>query len=247
VRAGRLLALVVLLGSASASASAGAPAGGGLSVWPARATLEAGRTVEVHVANRTGRSASLSVRIAGLVLDLHGGPRVGAASAGTALLVVRPPRLVVRPHAIGSFTLRALAGHGAGDRPALVLVTARGTAGAGIGVRVRVGLPIEVRLPGPVLRRLELGRLRVHPHRLELLVRNRGNVVERLGRGSILLRLRRRGRLVAVLQPRARDLLPHTRGVVDYRVPRRVRGRTTILAVVPGTVPAETRRLNVTL
>jgi hypothetical protein len=98
-----------------------------------------------------------------------------------------------------------------------------------------------------VLRRLELGRLRVHPHRLELLVRNRGNVVERLGRGSILLRLRRRGRLVAVLQPRARDLLPHTRGVVDYRVPRRVRGRTTILAVVPGTVPAETRRLNVTL
>ena len=54
-------------------------------------------------------------------------------------------------------------------------------------------------------------------------------------------------RLVAVLQPRARDLLPHTRGVVDYRLPRTLRGRTTILAVVPGAAPAETRRLNVTL
>jgi hypothetical protein len=148
----------------------------------------------------------------------------------------------VPPSAVGSVGVRVSAGRGLapGDRPALVLLTARSAGGAGIGVRVRIGVPVEVRVPGVVRRRLELGALHVRGRRLELVVRNSGNVAERLGRGSVVVEVWRGSRRLASLQPRTRDLFPRARGLVEYRVPTQLHGRARLIARV--TVPTTGRR-----
>lgn len=228
-----LVGLAVLLATV-APASAGAPRRGGLVVWPARTTIAVGTTGTVHIANHTRRPVSVLVRTIGLTLDLRGTPRLVPSSAGTGLLIVRRRRVVVAAGANGAVGVRARGRRdlAPGDRPALVLLTARSAGGAGIGVQVRIGVPVEVRVPGAVRRRLELGALHVRGRRLELLVRNRGNVDERLDRGSVVVELWRGRRRLATLQPRARDLLPHSRGLVEFRVPKPVHGRVRAVARV---------------
>ena len=63
-------------------------------------------------------------------------------------------------------------------------------------------------------------------------MRNRGNVAERLGRGSIVVEVWRAARRLATLQPRPRDLFPHARGLVEFRLPKRLHGRARVLARV---------------
>lgn len=231
----RAVLLVVAVAIATgAPASAGAPPRAGLVVWPARTTLAAGAAGTLHIVNHTRASVSLVVRTLGLALDLRGAPQIVRSSAGTALLSVRPRRVVIAPGRVGLVGLQALARRelAPGDRPALVLLTAHSAGGAGIGVQVRIGVPVEVRVPGGVRRRLELGALRVRGRRLELLVRNTGDVDERLARGTLVLELWRNGRRLVTLQPRARDLFPRARGLVEFRVPRWLRGRARAVALV---------------
>ena len=225
-----LPALVIL--AVAAPASAGAPRRAGLVVWPARTTLVAGSSATLHVANHTRATVTLSVRTMGLALDVRGAPRLVRSSPGTALVLVRTRRVVVAAGAVGSVSLRATAARAlaAGDRPALVLLTARSAGGAGIGVQVRIGVPVEVRVPGAVRRRLELGALRVRRRMLELIVRNRGNVAERVGGGSVVVEVWRGPRRLATLRPRPRDLFPHEAGLVEFRLPRRVHGRVRVVA-----------------
>lgn len=125
---------------------------------------------------------------------------------------------------------RAITGLGPGDRPALVLLSAASGGGAGIGVKVRIGVPVEVRVPGLVRRRLELGLAHVRGRRLELIVRNLGNLTERIARGSVVVEVWRGPGRLATLQPRPRDLFPHARGVVEFGLPRHVRGRLRLVA-----------------
>ena len=235
----RILLLILLALATVAPASAGPLRRSGLVVWPARATLTAGSATTLHVANHTRASVALSIRPMGLALDVRGAPRLVRSSAGTALVSVRTARVVVRPGGVGSVGVRVAAARGlaSGDRPALVLLTARSAGGAGVGVQVRIGVPVEVRLPGVVRRRLELGALHVRGRRLELLVRNNGNVAERIGRGSVVVEVWRGVRRLATLQPRPRDLLPHARGLVEYRLPALLHGRARVIAraVIPTT------------
>lgn len=214
-----------------APASAGAQRG--LSVWPARTTIAAGSTALIHVANHSRRAAVIDARLARLTLDPRGTPRIGVIEAGTPLVVLRPRRLFVPPGAAVSVRLAArAAGAAAGDHPLLVLLVAR-SSGAGIGVSLRIGVPLEVRVPGAVHRRIEFGRVRMRGRRMELVVRNRGNVAERVGRALVALQVWRGRRLVAVLRPQPRDLLPGTRGIVEFRIPRRLRGPARAVPVAP--------------
>jgi hypothetical protein len=224
----------VLALATGAPASAGAPRRAGLVVWPARTTVAAGGVTTLHIANRTRTAVSLSVRTMGLELDLRGGPRLVRSSSGTALVVVRTRRVAIAPGAVGTVAVRALARRGLapGDRPALVLLAARSTGGAGVGVQVRIGVPIEVRVPGAVRRRLRLGGVHVRGRRLELSVRNLGNVDERLDRDAIAVELWRGPRRLATLHPRPRDLFPRTRGIVEFGLPKRLHGRLRAVASV---------------
>jgi hypothetical protein len=228
--------VVVVALATVAPASAGAPRRGGLVVWPARATLTAGSTATLHIANHTRSGVSVAVRTMGLALDLRGAPRLVRASAGTQLVSVRTRRVVVLSGAVGSIVVRVSAPRRLvpGDRPALILLTARSAGGAGIGVQVRIGVPVEVRVPGPMRRRLVLGPLHVHGRRLELLVGNTGNVAERLGRGSVVVEVWRARRRLTTLQPRPRDLFPHSRGLVEFRVPNGLHGRVRVIARAGG-------------
>lgn len=232
----RALILALAL-AAPVHAAAAVPTRAGLTVWPARMRLAAGATSAIHIANGSRRTQLLDVRVAGFALDVRGEPRI-VRPAGSPHIAVQARRLAVPAGATVSVVVRALPPHDAapGDHPALVLLTAQPAGGPGIGVRVRIGVSVEVRVPGAVRRRLELGALRVRGGRaLEVVVTNRGNVAERISGGALVLRVWRHRRLVAVLRPRARDLLPASRGIVEFRSSRRFRGRLTVVATVRGT------------
>lgn len=220
----------------------------GLSVWPVRLSLAPGGAAVVHVANGSRRAALVELGVAGFALDLRGTPRVVPRSGGTEVLSLRPRRLLVPRRGVTTFEVRVVrrARLGPGDHPALVLLSARGAGGAGVGVRVRIGLTVEVRVPGTLRRRVELGRLRVRGRVLALLATNRGNVAERVTRTSLALRVVRRGRLLAILRPRPRDLLPGSRGVLEFALPRRLHGRVGVVATAPR-LPARGRRYQVSI
>jgi hypothetical protein len=240
-----LVALALAFPTGGPAATGSAP---GLSVWPVRLAFEPGAAAVVHVANGGRHTALVDVGIAGFVLDLRGTPRVVRSSGGTTLLEVHPRRLVVRRGGVATFEVRAAPGSrlGPGDHPALVLLSATSAGGAGVGVRVRIGLTVEVRGRGRVRRRVELGPLRVRRRMLALLVANRGNVAERVGRSTLALRVLRRGRLVTIVRPRPRDLLPGSRGLVEFALPRRLHGRVRVV-VTASRLPARGRSYQVSL
>jgi hypothetical protein len=240
-----LVALALALPTGGSATTGSAP---GLSVWPVRLALDPGGAAVVHVANGGRRPVLVDLGVAGFALDLRGTPRLVKSSGGTGLLVVRPRRLVVSRGNAATFEVRAARRSrlGPGDHPALVVLSARTAGGAGVGVRVRIGLTVEVRVAGALRRRVELGRLRLRGHTLALEAVNRGNVAERVARGTITVRIVRRGRLVATLRPRQRDLLPGTRGLVEFAVPHRLHGRLRAIVRVRQ-LPAEGRSYQVSL
>lgn len=77
-------------------------------------------------------------------------------------------------------------------------------------------------MPGRLVRRIDLGRLRVKRNQIVVWVVNRGNVVADFDVGARLLR---RGRVVARLLPRQRGtLLPGGRIATRFGRPRRLHG-----------------------
>ena len=93
-----------------------------------------------------------------------------------------------------------------------------------------------VRVPGAVTHRLDVRRLRVRrvhgADLIELAVLNRGNVTERLGRGRVLVTLRRRGRVIARLATTAREVFPRAVATQTFRYAGRFRGLVTALVAV---------------
>jgi hypothetical protein len=109
-----------------------------------------------------------------------------------------------------------------------VLLVARPAAAASVTVRMRVGVVVRIRVPGRIVRSIELRGLRVVRHgeirTLVASVANRGNVSEEL-RGRLTIVLVRRGRVVARLRAAGRnELRPGTRAVFRARYAGRVRG-----------------------
>ena len=97
-----------------------------------------------------------------------------------------------------------------------------------VRLRLRVGVIVVLRVRGRIVRRLDARRLtvrRVGSRRLlELLLVNRGNVTEHLGGARLRLVLLRRGRTLATLRPRRRELLPRSAGLAEFPDHGRVRG-----------------------
>jgi hypothetical protein len=184
------------------------------------------------VTNTGSTPVVVDVARAGFSLDPRGRPRIaarGGRRAATAWLNVRPRRFSVGAGASAWLTVasRLPAVVEPGDHDALVLLTSRPLRRGAVAVRMRIGVVVVVRAPGRVVRRLTLGRLGVRRSGgnrvLELTVVNRGNLTERLGRGSVRLTLRR-GPAHARLVAEARDLRPRTGGIVQFRYRGRWRG-----------------------
>jgi hypothetical protein len=187
-----------------------APPAVSLSVSPARIVLVARQPQQLTLVNRSARPAVVDAARSGFALGLRGRARIVAHAAP---LDVRPRRLVVPPHGAARLTVSsALPRHAAsGDHPGLVLLTTR-PASAAVGVRLRLGVVVLVRVPGRIVHRLVAQRLLRHGGRLELWVRNRGNVAEECSQL----------RVDPAIRPAARTLLPHARGACELgRVAKR--------------------------
>ena len=235
----RLLLMVAL---ASAPADAGAvrkPVA--LMAAPARVVMTRTAGAAVRVTNSGTKRVVVDVSRAGFALTLRGRPRIvrrGARSAAS-WLKLKPTRFALGARTSASLLVSAKVPRHAepGDHDALVLLTTRPSAGARVAVRVRLGVVVVVRAPGTVVRRLELRRLwvvrRGGRRLLELRVANRGNVTETLAGLHVTVSRARTRRRLATLGAARRDVRPHSQGILEFRLGRRMRGAVRVRAVIP--------------
>jgi hypothetical protein len=234
VIAASLLALA-LLAPAPAGAGAGRPSVS-LAASPSRVTLGAGSSGRIELTNAGRVAVTVGAATDGLALDLRGRPQLRRASAAR-WLTPSPRALVLAPGATAVVTVRSAVPRRAepGDHHAVVLFTTRPLDRQGVSVRMQVGVRVVVRVPGAVVRRLSIGRLRLRGRRvLDVVVANRGNVTEELPRGRLRVELRRGARVLATLHAPRRELLPGASGVVSFSLPGRLRGAVTARAWIRG-------------
>jgi hypothetical protein len=207
-----------------------------LTASPARLALTPGARGTVLVLNPGRSTAVVDVTRAAFSLDARGRPRIGGA--GKPWFTVRPRRLVLPAGGQASLVVKGLRrpGAGPGDHASVLLLTSGLAGPPAVRVRMRIGVVVAVRVPGRVRRSLALepprvvrrARMRV----LRVTVENRGNVDEWIGRERLMVKLVRRGRVVGVLRAGGRRLLAHGKGIVELRVPTRVRGRVRALMTI---------------
>lgn len=245
------VASALLLAPASPGAGAARPPAS-LAASPSRIALAGATSQTIRVTNSGGEPIVVDVAPAGFALDLRGRPRIvpRTVAAAASWLSVRPRRLGLPPGRAVSLTVSAALPPRAapGDHAALVLLTTRPRRGAGLAIRMQIGIVVVVRVPGTIVRRLELRELRVRrlgaSRLLELSVANRGNVSERLEPGRVRVSFLRRGRVVARLRAPEREVLPRTAGIDEIRYRGRLRGWVTAVVEVapPGNGAAVVRR-----
>ena len=218
----RVLAALILGAAAASIPGAAAGRGIGLSASPLRLRLDGSSAAAITVRNPGRRALLVDVSRAGFGRSLRGRPRVRQSSSVTAWLRVRPRRL--RVAAGGKAVLRVASvpppRAEPGDHPALVLLTTRPLGARRVRVRLRLGVIVVLHTKGRIVHRLDPRRLTVRSdgrrRLLDLLLVNRGNVTERLGGTAVRLVLLRGGRPIATLRPRQRELLPRSRGIVEF-------------------------------
>jgi hypothetical protein len=207
-----------------------APPPVGLTATPAHVALAGAAVQAITVANPGKTVALVEARLAGFALDLHGRPRVVVQRDRSIVLSVAPRRFALAPGATGTVLVASSVHHGAGvgDHVGLVLLTTAPRGRAGVGVRMQIGVPVTVRVPGAVRRRVLFEGMQVGRRALELRFRNAGNVTTTIGARRFRIELRRGGRLLVTLHARRRELLPGARSLVDVRLPERLRGRVRV-------------------
>lgn len=205
-----------------------------LSVSPVHLRLTPAARRTITITNTGNAAASVEARTASFVLDRRGKPMVARERRPAAgWLRLQPRRLVVPAGGTAVVTVSSAQPVGAlpGDHAALVLLTTQPPRGAGVTIRMRIGVVVFVRVAGRIVHRLEHGALRVRHRVLELVVANRGNVVEY---ARVRVFLRRGGHVLARLSSVGRTLLPRTRGIERFRCPARLRGWVTARVEVGG-------------
>jgi translation initiation factor IF-1 len=243
-----------LLATAAASIPGAAAGGGiGLSASPLRLTLTGASASAIRVRNPGRRPVLVDVSRAGFARSLRGRPRVRPARGAVAWLRVRPRRLRVAPGTKAVLHLAARPPRRAepGDHPALVLLTTRPLGTRRVRVRLRLGVIVVLHVRGRIVRRLDARALTVHRRGsrrlLELRVVNRGNVTERIGRDGLRLTLVARGRRLARLRPRSRELLPRSAGIVEFKYRGGARGPAVARIELPPPVRGQLRAFRIRL
>jgi hypothetical protein len=207
-------------------AAATGVAAAAISVSPVRIRLSANSSSTLTIRNGGDVPTAVDARLAGFVLDRRGKPVIARGRVAAGWLRVQPQRILLAPRGAAELTVSSVVpgAAGAGDHPALVLLTTQMRPAAPVAIRVRVGVVVFVRVPGRIVHRLELNALRARGRVLEAVIANRGNVVERT---RVRISLWRRGRLLGRLGPVVRTLLPHTRGIERFRARLTLRGWVT--------------------
>jgi hypothetical protein len=221
----------------AASALAFAVAGAGadrpplaLSATPTRVVLAAGAWTAVRVTNAGRAPVVVDVATSAFVLDPSGRPRISGLDEADHWLVLAPRRLALGAGRSATVAVSAVVPRRArpGEHAALILFRTRPRAGAPVPIVMQVGVVVTVRVPGRVVRRLDVRGLRLVRHGRRrtflLTIWNRGNVSEALPMRRVRVVLRRGGRLFATLLPLRRQILPHAVAVLALRYAGGVRG-----------------------
>jgi hypothetical protein len=126
---------------------------------PARVVVTAPGRTTIHVDNPGDDAVVIDATPSGYALDLHGRPRLRAASALAASVRVRPARLAVpgRSTAELSVSVTRAAAARPGDHALVVLLTTRLPTGRTVLAHLRIGVVVVLRIPGPIVRRLTIG------------------------------------------------------------------------------------------
>jgi hypothetical protein len=240
------LALVAAVALATA-----APPRATLTASPARLALTPGTRRLVHIEAAGTRRLGVEARVAGFALDVRGRPRIVRVDGAASLLSLEPRTLSVGPGgATLAVTARRSPQASAGDHPAIVLLTAAAPGARGVLVRMRLGLVVSVRVPGAFVHRLVVRAARVvrrgKRRRIDVTLVNRGNVIEHVDRAALRIVLVVRGKVVAVLRPERRDLLPRSSGLVAVPCPPHLRG-SVVARVELRRTPLVVRRFHLRL
>ena len=230
-----LVAALCLL--APASAGAGGSVGAALSASPSRIGLDGSARQAVRLTNPGSVAVDVVLSRGAFALDLRGRPHVSPSTASTDWLTVSPRHVRLAAGRTASVTISSRVPKRAqpGDHPALVLLTTRPTSASGVAVLMRLGVVVTVRAPGVVVHRLALTGARLRPkRRIVVHLANRGNVTESLTPGRLSVTVERGGRVLQRLRVRRQDLLPHTRGIVELRPTRTIRGRCVVVVRLDG-------------
>ncbi len=244
-----LVATACLLAPVSPAAGVGRPLVS-LVATPSTVVL-AGRARQTIRIENTGRKrVVVDVVRTGFGLDLRGRPRIlprGGPRTATSWLTVRPVTLAIPPGGSRPLTLSSRVPRRAepGDHGALILLATRPSRRGAVFVRMRLGVVVVVRAPGRIVRRLVPLRVRVRRagrfRLVELVVANRGNVTEVLGRGCVSVSLRRGGKVLTRLGSTPRHFLPRSSGIEELRYRGPVRG--WVRAVIESSKRAQCGRL----
>jgi hypothetical protein len=216
-------AIAAAVGSPAETASAGRPPIA-LSVSPARVALAAPASTTIQLRNLG------STRV---VIDAT--PRSVGRRVSPRWLSIRPREFALRAGSRAVLTLRADVRRRIrpGDHEVVVLFVTHPLERRRVAVRIRLGIRVRVRMPGRMVRRVDVGGVRVLRRRsvraLLVSVANRGNVTEQL-RGRVTVTLLRHSRAVASLQPQGPSQLPAgARTVLAARYAGAVRGGVTVV------------------
>ncbi len=237
-----------MLAPAVTAGASGNAAGLAVSAWPARVLVQAPGTAVVGVGNPGDDAVRLIAQAEGYALDARGRPQIRVAQ--TRWFGVSPASIVIPPHAVSriSLTVRRPPGARPGDHAELLLLSTAPPTGRRVFARLRIGVVVVVRVPGRLVRRLAPGPVRARrlpaATALDVVVANRGNVDEWLGRGRISVTLVENGWHRAAPPIAPRRLLAHSSGLVEARFAGRLRGELDAVVVIrrPGFGVAIVRR-----
>jgi P pilus assembly chaperone PapD len=195
-----------------------------------------------EVTNPTNRQLVVGVSTADFLLRANGtavvSPKVPSARSARKWLKVSPATLRLAPGATASLRVTSNAPKKAspGDHHALVQFTTAPTGSGTVRTRTQIGLPVLVRTEGPLLRKLAIASLRVAQAKsgrtLRLVVRNEGNINERLARRAVSVKLTRNGKSIGRLAAPARTILPGERTVYSLPLAKSLAGAATGLVRV---------------
>jgi hypothetical protein len=130
-----------------------------------------------------------------------------------------------------------------GDHGAILLFVTAPTKQGQLRFRGRIGVPIIVRVAGPLVRKLRVGRVTAvrsgRSRVVKVRLSNLGNVSERFTRDRMTFEVRRGKRLLARLRAGTRLILPGTSGVIAARYRGPARGPVTVRVKITPTPPQQ--------
>jgi len=223
-------------------AASGASAGPvtSLAVDPTQLVLVGATEGSYTVRNPTGKPVSLNASIGNYTITPKGkavvNPKVPPKGSAKHWLTISPKSFQLKAHASAVLTVRSHPGKhaGPGDHHALVLFTTAPSGKGKVLVRTRIGVTALVRVRGKIKRKLVIGGVSAarRSHQLRLVLRNRGNINERLPRNSVRVVLKKGHRTLQRLSAPARDMLPRSRSVYGLPYQHGLSGTLTAIVTV---------------